>query len=123
MEWEAVTEVSLEEAFEALNDLYEKHLGREPRSSRTTRRWVEWEERRLALEALEEALRQVLVMRTIQASGLPKEEKLSLYEATLGLGYGRGLESLNEERKRRGEEPLSFYGAYLTWERNRNAKD
>lgn len=123
MQWEAATEASLEEAFEALKDLYRKHLQKEPRGSHTTRRWVEWEERRLALEALEEALRKVQVMEKIRTAYLPTEQKLSLYEATLQLGYERGLESLNEERKRRGEEPLAFHGAYLAWERRGNAEN
>ena len=117
MEWEAALEASLEEGLEVLQEFYQKHLQIEPRSSRTTRRWVKWEERRLVLEALEEALRKGQVMEKIRTAYLPTEQKLILYEATLELGYGRGLELLNEERKRQGEAPLSFYGAYLAQER------
>lgn len=120
MQWEP-HEAGLEEGLQALQEIRQKHLGKKPRASRTTLRWVVWEERRLALEAAEEAARKVQVMEAIRASSLPVEEKWSLYEATLELGSELGLEYLNREREKRGDPHLIFYGAYLAQERKADA--
>lgn len=77
MQWEP-HEAGLEEGLQALQEIRQKHLGKKPRASRTTRRWVKWEERRLVLEALEEALRKVQVMEKIRTAYFPTEQKLIL---------------------------------------------